>query len=157
LPRALREPLPARFPGEVQGLGTGDRLVAAQPARAARGLPARLRVALPADDPALRDLPARRARVLDLLRHLAAGLVALTRRLGGADQEGAVPAGGRRVLDDRDTGGDVRGHGRDPHRALAGVHPRGTFDGLARAAPPAPLPRPRPRPRADRRPPELAP
>src|SRR3954452_11943844 len=30
LPRAFREPLPARFPGEIQGLGARRRLVAAQ-------------------------------------------------------------------------------------------------------------------------------
>src|SRR3954452_20079174 len=156
LPRAVREPLPARLPGEVQGVGARDRLVAPEPARAARRVPARLRAALPADDPALRDLPARGARVLDLLRHLAAGVVALARRLGGADQEGALPAAARRVLDDRHAGGDVRGHGRDPRRALARVHPRRALHGLARAAARARLRRPRRRARADRRVPERA-
>src|SRR3954449_1358828 len=45
LPRAVREPFPARLPGEVQGVGARDRLVAPEPARAARRVPARLRAA----------------------------------------------------------------------------------------------------------------
>src|SRR4029079_6552621 len=47
LPRALLEPLPPRLPGEVQGVPAGRLLVAPEPARAARGLPARLRCHLP--------------------------------------------------------------------------------------------------------------
>src|SRR5438045_2758936 len=43
LPRALREPLPPRLPGEVQGIAPRRPLVAAQPARAARRVPGRLR------------------------------------------------------------------------------------------------------------------
>ena len=64
------------------------------------------------EDRALPDLPARRARLLDLLLGLAAVGGALDDRQRGADQEGAVPAPARRVLDGRDAGGDVRRDGR---------------------------------------------
>ena len=40
LPRAVREPLPPGLPGEVQGIAARRRLVAPQPARSARRLPA---------------------------------------------------------------------------------------------------------------------
>ncbi len=109
LPRAVREPLPARFPGQIQGLGARRRLVAGESARPARRLPARLRAAVhERQHPALPDLPARRARLLDLLLGLAAVGGALDGRQRRADQEGALPAPARRVLDGRDPGGDVR-------------------------------------------------
>src|SRR4051794_10189702 len=109
LSRAFREPLPSRLPREVQGVAARHRLVAPQPAGAARRLLDRLRAPLPADDPALPALPARRPLVLDLLLDVAAGLGAVARRRRGADQEGALPAAARGVLDDRDAGGDLRG------------------------------------------------
>src|SRR5206468_10296263 len=68
LPRALREPLPPRLPGEIQGLPARGPLVAAQPARPARGLPRRVRAPLP--EHAHRPLPRLspgRPRLLDLL------------------------------------------------------------------------------------------
>ena len=46
LPRAVRQPLPPRFPGEIPRVGARDRLVARQPARAHGGLPRRLRAAV---------------------------------------------------------------------------------------------------------------
>src|ERR687884_332964 len=73
LPRPVREPLPARLPGEVQGLGPRRLLVAAESARADGGVPRRLRPAVEGElDPALPAVPARRPCVLDLLRHVAA-------------------------------------------------------------------------------------
>src|SRR5581483_5452174 len=100
LPGALLQPLPARFPGQVQGLAARRRLVAPQPAPPARGLPARLRRHLQHEqDAALSALPPRRALVLDLLRDVAAVVGALARRFGGADQEGSVSASARRLLD----------------------------------------------------------
>src|SRR2546421_6464703 len=129
LPRALRESFPARFPGQVQGLAARRPVVAAEPARAPRRLPRRVRAALERrDDSPLPALPPRRARLLDLLRDVAAGRGAFARRLRRADQKGAVPAPARRVLDGRDAGGDVRGDGRDPARPLARLHPRGALD-----------------------------
>src|SRR3954447_190537 len=156
LPRALREPLLARLPRQVQGVAARRRLVASEPARPARRVPARLRAALPSDDPALRALPARGALVLDLLRDLPADVRALAGRLRRADQEGSLPAPTRRVLDDRDAGGHLRGDGRDPRRALARVHPGGALDRLAGAAARSRFRRARRRARADRRVPERA-
>src|SRR3990170_6769116 len=74
LPRALREPLPARPAGEVQGLGARARLVARAPADPDGGLPARLLGSPqgPAGrDRALLAVPARRAPGVGLLRDLA--------------------------------------------------------------------------------------
>ena len=146
LPRAVLEPLPPRLPGEVQGLAARRPLVAAQPADPARRLPARLRRHLPEPaDPALRALPARRARVLDLLRDLDAVGGALARRRGRPGQEGALPAAARRVLDGRDAGGHVRGDGGDPDRPLADLRPRRAVDGVARDPARARCSRPRSR------------
>ena len=47
--------------------------------------------------------------VLDLLRHLDAVGRTVADRLRRADQEGAVPASARRLLDGRDPGGHLRG------------------------------------------------
>src|SRR4051812_32021243 len=41
--RAVRQPVSPRFPGEIQGIAARRVLVAPEPARAARGLPRRLR------------------------------------------------------------------------------------------------------------------
>src|SRR5689334_19287538 len=82
LPRALRQPLPARAAREVQGLGARPRVVARVPARADGRLPADLLRALAAErDRPLRALPARRARRLGLLLELARALGPLARRL----------------------------------------------------------------------------
>src|SRR5581483_8315558 len=133
LPRALREPLPAQLPGQVPRLRARDRLVARQPARADGRLPARLRRPPPADrDPALPALPARRARLLDLLRDLAAGGLPLARRRGGARPQGALPAAARPVRGRGDAARHVRAHARDPGRALARLRPVGPLDGVAR-------------------------
>ena len=68
LPGALREPLPARPPDAVQGLGARGPLVAAQPADPDGHLRARLLGAVEGRrHRALRALPARRPRALALL------------------------------------------------------------------------------------------
>src|SRR5581483_5424649 len=104
LPGAVLEPLPAGLPGEVQGFDPRRLLVAPQPARAPWCLPARVRRHLPEPDAALRAVPARRARVLDLLRDVDAGGRAVADRLGRPDQEGAVPTSARRLLGGRHAG-----------------------------------------------------
>src|SRR3954452_15009857 len=72
LSRAVREPLPPRLPGEGQGVGPRDPVVAAEPARAGLRLPPPLRGPLEGQrDPALPAIPARGARVLDLLLDVA--------------------------------------------------------------------------------------
>src|SRR5258708_4301622 len=72
LPRALRKPLPAGLPGEVQGIAARDLLVAPQSARAAGRLPGCFRAALPEQEhPPLPGLPAGGPRLLDLLLRLA--------------------------------------------------------------------------------------
>src|SRR5215212_2548583 len=72
LSRAVREPLPAGFPGQVQGLGARRGVVAAEPARTDGRLPRRLRAALAGQhDPHLPAVSPGRPRVLDLLRDLA--------------------------------------------------------------------------------------
>src|SRR5262249_41374089 len=122
VPRALREPLPPRLPGEVQGVAARDRLVAPEPAPAARRVPRRLRAALPErEDAALPDLPARRPRLLAVLLSLAPVRGPLDDRQRRADQEGPLPAAARRALDGRDPGGDVRRDARRPDRALGRV------------------------------------
>src|SRR5829696_1179708 len=92
LPRAVRQPLPPRPAGEVQGLGARPRLVARAPGRADARLPARLQ--RPAEDPdgglrALLALPARRAAGVGLLRDLAAVVVAQPAREREPDPKGA--------------------------------------------------------------------
>src|SRR4051812_37107712 len=103
LPRALREPLPARAAGEVQGLRARARVVARVPARADGRLPARLLRALaPERDRPLPALPANGARALGLLLERDRALGALADRLRRADQEGALPAPARAALRRRD-------------------------------------------------------
>src|SRR6266851_794038 len=119
LPRAFREPVPARFPREVQGVGARCRVVAVEPARPPGRLSRRLRrTDQKRRHTALPDLPARRARLLDLLLGLAAVRGALDDRQRRADQEGAVPAPARRPLDGRDAGSHLRADDRHPGRAL---------------------------------------
>src|SRR3954470_2137666 len=93
LPRALLEPLPPRLPGEVQGLAPRRLLVAPDPARAPRRLPARLRGQLPEpEDAALPALPARRPGVLDLLRDVADRGSPFAHRFGGGpSRKGGSP------------------------------------------------------------------
>src|SRR5258708_20410971 len=125
LPRALRQSLPARLPGEVQGIPPRDLLVAAQSAGAARRLPRRLRAALPeqAHRP-LPDLPPGRPRVLDLLLRVPADRRSVDGRQRRADQEGALPAPARRVLDGGDPGRHLRVDAAAPHCPLALVPSR---------------------------------
>src|SRR5581483_3863081 len=119
LPRALREPLPPRLPGEIQGLPARRALVAPEPAHPARGLPARLRRHLPEpQDTAVPAVPPRGPRVLDLLRNVDAVGGAVADRLRRAGQEGAFPAPARGVLDGGDAGRHVRRDGGHPRRAL---------------------------------------
>src|SRR3954452_8273059 len=133
LSRAVREPLPPRLPGEVQGVGPRDPVVAAEPARAARRLPARLRAPVAGQrDPALPALPARRPGVLDLLLDVAPDRGALDDRQRRADQEGALPAPAGGVLRRRDAARDVRGDARRAGRALARLRAGGAVDGVAR-------------------------
>src|SRR5262249_60011578 len=98
LSRAVRESLPAQLPRALPRLGARHRVVARQPARAARGLPPRLRRPLSERHPALLALPARRARVLDLLLDVPAGGIAVAARPRRADHEGALPAAARPLL-----------------------------------------------------------
>src|SRR5262249_1142463 len=77
------------------------------------------------DDSPLPALPPRRPRLLDLLRDVAAGGVALARRRSRPREEGALPAAARRLLDGRDAGRDVCGDAPDPDRALADLHSGG--------------------------------
>src|SRR5438067_6737905 len=71
LPRAVREPVPARLPGEVPGLGARNRLVARQSPGADGRLPRRLRPALEGRRrPALPALPAGQPDLLALLLDL---------------------------------------------------------------------------------------
>src|SRR6266536_234813 len=134
LPRAVRQPLPPRLPGEVQRLAARHLLVAPESPGPARRLPGRVRGA-PADaedDPALPAVPAGRNRLLDLLLGLAPVRVPVDGRQRGADPEGAVPAAARRVLDGGDAGGHLRGDDGDPGRALARVRARSALDRVAR-------------------------
>ena len=110
LPRALREPLPPRLPGEVQGLAARRRSGRSSTRSSCSASTSSSSALLfqNTHDPALPDLPARRARLLDLLLRLAAVGGALDGRQRRADQEGALPAAARRVLDGRDAGGHVR-------------------------------------------------
>src|SRR5579884_4362784 len=130
LPRAVLQPLQARLPGEVQGVAARRLLVAPEPARAARRVPARLRRHLPVEDAALRALPPLGPRLLDLLRDVAPVGGALARRLGRPPQEGALPAPARRAFDGRDAGRHVCGDGRGPDRALARSPRRRADDGV---------------------------
>src|SRR3954454_16865962 len=96
LPRAVREPVPARLPGEVPRLGARDRVVASQPDRAHGGLPRRLPAALAGRrHPLLPALPPGGDRVLDLLRDVPPDGVALARRQRRPGEEGALPAPAR--------------------------------------------------------------
>ena len=124
LPRAVREPLPARFPGEVPRLGARDPLVARQPARADGRLPRRLRPALAGR---------RRSRTTRCTCWRASPAGSSSRRrfrpararssTAPSCQEGALPAPARPVLGRRDAARDVRGDARDPDRAVARLHP----------------------------------
>ena len=127
LPRAVREPVPARLPGEVPRLGARARLVARQPARADGRLPRRLRPAL-----------AGRTTIPHYPLYLLAGLAcwiffatslqaarAVVRRQRRAGEEGALPAPARAVLGRRDAARHVRGDARDPDRALARLRAAG--------------------------------
>src|SRR3954451_16459700 len=117
LPRALREPLPARAAGEVQGLRARARVVARLPARADGGLPAHLLRALaPERDRPLSALPAHGARALGLLLERRRALRALADRLRRADQEGALPGPARAALGGRDAARHVRGDARRRRR-----------------------------------------
>src|SRR6476660_2071822 len=72
LPRALRQPLSAGLPGEIQGIAARDLLFPPQSARAPGRLPGRFRAALPEQEhPALSRLPPGPACLLDLLLRLA--------------------------------------------------------------------------------------
>src|SRR5262245_52903464 len=73
VPGPLREPLPARLPGALQGLGARDPLVARQPAAADGDLRARLLAALAGHGrhPALPALPALGPGAVDLLLDVA--------------------------------------------------------------------------------------
>src|SRR5439155_11017701 len=95
LPRALREPVPARPPREVQGLGPGAGLVARESGRVDARLSARLLGHLegPGDEAAalLAVSPVRPAGV-GLLRDVAPDLVAQPDRERQPDPQGALPA-----------------------------------------------------------------
>src|SRR5262249_62243858 len=98
LSRAVRESLPAQLPRALPRIGARHRVVARQPARTPGGLPPGLRRPLSERHPALLALPARRARVLDLLLDVPAGGIAFAPRQRRVDQEGALSATARRVL-----------------------------------------------------------
>src|SRR3954447_8615446 len=133
LPRALLEPLPPRLPGEVQGLAPRRLLVPPEPPRTARRLPARLRGHLSEpEDAALPAVPARGPRVLDLLRDVADRRGSLADRLGGAREEGALPAPARGVLDGGHTGSHALRHARRADRALPRLRRGRTRGGVAR-------------------------
>src|SRR4029078_8186707 len=137
LSRALREPLPPRPAGEVQGLGARARLVARASGRADARLPARLQRA--AEDPdlglrAILALPSLRVAGVGLLRHLAAVLVSEPAREPEPDSEGALPAPARSALDGGDPARRLCGDGRDRDRAQPRLSARLARDGLALAA-----------------------
>src|SRR4029079_14895100 len=117
VPRALREPLPARPPDALQGLRARRPLVADQPARPDGHLRARLLAAVEGRaDGALRALPARRADGVALLLDVADDSLAVAPRQRFADPEGAVPAAARAVVRGRDATRRLRRDVRSPGR-----------------------------------------
>src|SRR4051794_28898361 len=151
--RAVLEPVPARSPGEVQGLGARRRLVAADAARADGDLLRRLledpRPALPRRR-RLRALHAHRPRLLDVRRVRAPERVRVDALEREPDPEGALSAAARPALGCRHAGrrvlGDAR-RGRLRDRAQAAGKPP---LGAARAALRQPPRLPRRRDRARR-------
>ena len=120
LPRAVREPLPPRLPGEVQGLGARRPLVAAQPARSCSASTC----SSSASSSRARRSRTTRSTCSRASRAGSSSRPRCSRRRARSstrrpDQEGALPAPARRVLDGRDAGGHVRGDGGDPDRPLA--------------------------------------
>ena len=136
LPRAVREPLPARPAREVQGLG-------ARPRSGRSRCPLTLMLVYlvvfsvlwkVADDGRRRLLavPPLRAAALGVLRHLAAVVGAQPARERQPDPQGALPAPARAALDRRHAARRLRGDDRRRARARDGRPAGLAGDGVAR-------------------------